>query len=162
MPVYMVFEPPRGDPTERAERMAFVRDGFSWPAFLFGPLWMLWHRLWLVLVFYLVVVAGVAAGLRVAGVGTGGRALIAFLIALLIGLEAGSLRRWTLLRRRWHERGSVVGDDLAAAERRFFDTWVQQRAASDARAQGNLPASGPVRASQPDVVGLFPEPGAGR
>ena len=47
MTVYMVFEPPRagGDPVTRAERIVFVRDRFSWGAFLLGPIWLLWRRL---------------------------------------------------------------------------------------------------------------------
>ena len=36
----------------------FVRDGFYFWAFLLGPLWMLWRRLWLVLVVYLVGIDG--------------------------------------------------------------------------------------------------------
>ena len=42
------------------ERFAFVRDGFYFWAFLLGPLWMLWRRLWLVLVLYLVGTAAIA------------------------------------------------------------------------------------------------------
>ena len=42
----------RPQTAERPERFKFVRDGFSWGAFLFGPLWMVRHRLWLVLVLY--------------------------------------------------------------------------------------------------------------
>ena len=49
--VYSVFEPPErgGDAADHMERFMFVRDGFSFAAFLFGPLWFLWHRLWLAL-----------------------------------------------------------------------------------------------------------------
>ncbi len=59
MSVYTVHEPPlRGaDASAEPERFVFVRDGFHWWAFLLAPLWMLWHRLWLVFVIYLVVVA---------------------------------------------------------------------------------------------------------
>ena len=52
MPVYTVHEPPprdSDDAADAADRFVFVRDGFSFWAFLFAPLWMLWHRLWLVL-----------------------------------------------------------------------------------------------------------------
>ena len=42
----------RHDATGRRdpERFVFVRDGFHFWAFLLAPLWLLWHRLWLVLV----------------------------------------------------------------------------------------------------------------
>ena len=31
------------------QRFVFVRDGFHFWALLLGPLWLLWHRLWLAL-----------------------------------------------------------------------------------------------------------------
>ncbi len=52
------------------------------------------------------------------------QAVVAVLVALLVGFEAASLRRWTLTRRGWTDHGVVVADDVEAAERRFFDAWV--------------------------------------
>ena len=54
MAVYTVHEPlPRKDEASAdPERFAFVRDGFYFWAFVLGPLWMLWRRLWLVTVLY--------------------------------------------------------------------------------------------------------------
>ena len=57
--IYTVHEPPL-KPDESApdpDRFVFVRDGFSFWAFLLAPLWMLRHRLWLVLLGYLIIVA---------------------------------------------------------------------------------------------------------
>src|SRR4051812_20325844 len=58
MPIFTVHQPrPRKYETAPdPERFAFVRDGFSFWAFLFGPLWMLRHRMWLTLVCYVAVV----------------------------------------------------------------------------------------------------------
>ncbi len=36
------------------ERAVFLREGFSWGAFFFSFLWLLWQRLWLVAVVWLV------------------------------------------------------------------------------------------------------------
>ncbi len=128
---------------------------------------MLWRRLWLVFVAYMVVIAAVTAGLGFAGVGAGMTFLIAGLIALLVGFEAANLRRWTLLRggwrrRGWREVGAVIGDDVETAERRFFDVFVAAEAARKA-----APPAPPAPALRPgsaaaDVVGLFPQPGANR
>jgi hypothetical protein len=163
MTVYMVFEPPRadGDAVRRAERIRFVRDRFTWSAFLFAPLWMLRHRLWLAFIGYGVVVAAVAAAAAYAGLRLGPIALALGLINLLVGIEAASLRRRRLVRRGWRDRGIVIGDDLEAAEHRFFDRYVYTettREMESALAAASRPPVPP--ASAPDVVGLFPQPGA--
>ncbi len=164
MTTYLVFEPPErdGDPAARAERIVFVADRFSWGAFLLAPLWMLWRRLWLIFLAYLMLMAAVTVGLRFAGVGPGARFLVMALIALLVGFEAANLRRWALLRDGWRERGPIVGHDLAAAERRFFDAYVATAAAREAAAAGRPAAAPASRPAASDVVGLFPQPGAGR
>jgi hypothetical protein len=164
MTVFTVHEPPlRGkqvapDPA----RFVFVRDGFYFWAFLLAPLWMLRHRLWLVLLLYLATLAILQAALWTVGAGGTVRTVATFLLALLIGLEAASLRRWKLNRRGWRNVGIVVGDDVEAAERRFFDAWVKRNEARAASAPAGPTPRAWVPSNGPDVVGLFPEPGAGR
>jgi hypothetical protein len=166
MAVYSVLEPsPRsGGRDAGAERFVFVRDGFNWAAFFFGALWMLWHRLWLVLLSYLVIVGALEFLLRLIGASVAARILIGFFIALLVGLEAASLRRWTLIRRGWRDHGIVVGDDLEGAERRFFSARTAKDAPKSAAAS---PATASlVQRPQPSaptgVVGLFPQPRGSR
>jgi hypothetical protein len=164
MPAYTVFEPPRrdGDVTH-TDRFVFVRDGFSWGAFLLGPIWMLWRGLWLVLLSYVVLMAALEGALRQLGVPLDGRMAAFLLIALLLGLEGASLRRRTLRRRGWREVGIVVADDLEAAERRFFELWVAGRPPAPPRPVP-APASSarPEHARASDIIGLFPEPGGRR
>jgi hypothetical protein len=165
MSVYTVHEPPqRFVAAPEAERFAFVRDGFSFWAFLFAPLWMLRYRMWLVLIGYILILGWLEVVVRMLG----GSALIggaiSFLISLLVGFEAGTLRRFTLNRRGWTMIGVVSGDDLEDAERRFFDEWVR-RAAEPPPIPATAPPPVPMpRMAQtpPQVVGLFPEPGAAR
>ena len=162
MTVYMVFEPPRagGDPLERAERMRFVRDRFTWSAFLFAPLWMLRHRLWLAFIGYVVAVIVVPPALWLAGGRSGTVLLALFMIHLLVGVEAATLRRRGLAWRGWRDLGIVIGDDLEAAERRFFDTYADRAAE---RGEHTPPPPPPPYRPGPagDVVGLFPQPGVG-
>jgi hypothetical protein len=164
MSTYTVHEPPRRD--ERAadpERFVFVRDGFHFWAFLLAPLWLLLHRLWLVLVLYLIVNAAIDVGLTIIRAPASVTFLASLLIALVIGFEGAALWRWTLTRRGWKTVGFVVGDSLEMAERRFFAEWLN-------RAPVAAPPSGPTYAapvrheppSGSDVIGLFPEPGASR
>jgi hypothetical protein len=51
-------------------------------------------------------------------------ALAFTLLHLLIGFEAGSLRRWTLDRKGWRYVASVTGRSTADCERRFFEEWL--------------------------------------
>jgi hypothetical protein len=177
MPVYTVYEPPVRTPGALADpaRFAFVRDGFYWWAFLLTPLWMLWRRLWLVLVLYLVISIGIETTMRIFGASGGMISLVAVLISLLVGLEAGTLQRFTLKRRGWKSVGVVSGSDLEDAEHRFFAVWVR-----NVPAQTPTPPSAPppttsmapylaLQRTQPQqtpyspgVIGLFPEPGAQR
>jgi hypothetical protein len=125
---------------------------------------MIWQRLWIVLVIYLVAVGSIFYGLRVMGIGWFVFALVFELIQLLIGLEATALLRWTRVVHGWRDCGVVIADDLELAERRFFDS----RAALPS-ATSPVPVSAPTQASAaqvgppgPSIVGLFPEPGGGR
>src|SRR6516225_10546240 len=172
MSVYTVHQPPLDSGAAATEpyRFVFVRDGFSWWAFLLTPLWMLRHRLWLALAIYLLVSAALDAGLRALGVSVLVLVLAGLLISLLAGLEAGTLRRFKLERRRWRNIGVVTGDRLEGAERRFFDSWTRQSAAHRPASPSGAPASSsaappgpPAPSPAPSgVIGLFPEPGAHR
>ena len=162
MAVYTVHEPPRRtqDALAHTERFAFVRDGFSFAAFLFGPFWMLRHRLWMALICYVVVAIGLGMALRAVEASGSVTFFVMLLMALLIGFEASSLRRFALHRRKWRSLGVVVGDDLESAERRFFDAWVAGEPTRRA-ALPPPPPSGPAPAnSSTGIIGLFPEPGA--
>src|SRR5690349_13347325 len=56
MPTYTIHAPPQksGSNARDPERFVFVRDGFHFWAFAFGPLWLLLHRLWLAFVLYVI------------------------------------------------------------------------------------------------------------
>ena len=162
MAVYTVHEPPLRAGARSApepERFVFVRDGFSFWALLLGPLWMLRHRMWLVLLLYVALTVVLSLVLHLLASATIG-VVVWWLIALLLGFEAATLRRFTLGRRRYRNIGIVVGDDRELAERRFFDAWIREDRPEPA-GSGGAPALTPLRMAQPasDVLGLFPQPG---
>jgi hypothetical protein len=175
MPVYTVHAPTADNADIAAtDRFAFVRDGFRFWAALFGPLWLAWHRLWLALIGWIVVMIAIEVGL--ARLGAGGTAFFFtnVLIALLMGFEASSIRRWTLSRRNWRQLDIVVADNEESAERRFFDRWTaKQRLINDQSAVDRgappptrdipgQPFSRPPPLPRNEIIGLFPEPGAPR
>jgi hypothetical protein len=68
-----------------------VREGFSWGAFIFGPLFLLWHGAWsagLIALAVLVVICTVAPPPL--------RPLLAFALFVVLGLTGQDLRRWSL------------------------------------------------------------------
>jgi Protein of unknown function (DUF2628) len=158
MAIYTVHEPPRlsGNTIADADRFIFVRDGFYGWAFLLAPIWMIRRGLWLVLLLYLIVSAGLLLGLWAIGASGAAQALVVFLLMILIGTEAATLRRWTLARRGWRNVGVVVGEDVESAERRFFASWIGPHAE-----RPEAPGAG-MRMTPPadDVIGLFPQPEA--
>ena len=166
MPTFTVHEPPprkKAPKTESVtapERFVFVRDGFHFWAFVLAPVWLLVRRLWLAFFIYVAVTIAVAVALKFAGLPSWVQTTAALVIALLVGLEASTIRRWTLTRRRWKNLGFVVAEDREIAERRFFGAWADQKPSGAAPAEPTYAA--PVRRGAPsssDVIGLFPEPG---
>ena len=169
MPTFTVHAPPPkpGETTSAPERFVFVRDGFHFWAFLLAPLWLLWRRLWLALLGYLIMTFALALVLALLGVSAQAQFPASLLIALLVGFEAATLWRWTLERRGWKTLGFVVGEDREIAEQRFYAAWANRAAAPPAPG-ADLPTpqyGTPVRRGPPsptDVIGLFPEPGLKR
>jgi len=166
MAVYTVHAPPlrRYESLSAPERFALVRDGFSFWAFVLAPLWMLRHRMWLVFIGYVVLFAGLQIGLRFLGAPGTIKVVAGVLLALLVGFESGTLRRFTLSRRGWSDVGVVVGDNVEMAERRFFDSWVDRPSVQRKTAVPPAPVtpSSRVTPASPGIIGLFPEAGAPR
>ena len=164
MPTFTVHAPPLrpGESNADPERFVFVRDGLYVWAFLLGPLWLLWRRLWIALAGYTALIILLGLVFRLIGAPQGVQFAVGLLVGLLLGFEASTLWRWTLGRRGWKLVGLAVGDDLESAERRFFAAWSQNPAA---RIPDTPPPpekfAAPVWRAPPapsDVIGLFPEP----
>jgi hypothetical protein len=115
---------PAADRVDRAEGLVFVKDGFSWAAALFAPIWLVVHRLWWPLLGYVVVGGAFQLVQLTLTFDKRWLGLAVFALHLLIGLEADTLRRWGLERRGWRTVGTVSGKTAAECERRFFDAWL--------------------------------------
>jgi hypothetical protein len=170
MSLYTIHAPkkPDGVAADPAD-FVFIKDGFCWPALFIPIIWIIYRRLWLVLLIYIVAVfvlstlAGLAGGAASFGV------LVLF--ALYFALEANGLRRWTYERRRHALIGVVEGRNRDEAELRFYVAAAQAGPAEDATpAAPASPAPPPpapptpwkAASGEPEVVGLFPAPGTSR
>jgi hypothetical protein len=161
---YTVHVPANADALQHEaalERAIFVRDGWSWAAFAFGPFWLLWNRHWITGVLTLVVMGALLAGLAALPASESAKAGAALLVMLLWGLEGSSLRRLALVRAGYAEEGLVVGDSLDALEQRFFAEMAENTRASaqEAPAATLPPVSGPGATPfrGAPVIGLFPD-----
>ena len=93
-----------------------VREGFSWGALLFGPLWLAAHRVWIPAVvslatFVLIIVVtddGLAAALLTA-------------LVMLLGFSGHDLRRWSLDHRGYLLAQVVTARDELEAMARLLE-----------------------------------------
>jgi hypothetical protein len=83
-----------------------VREGFSWGALIFGPLWLAVHRAWVP------AVLTIATGVLILFLATDG-ASVALLgaLVLFLGLSGHDLRRWSL-----DHRGYLLAQVIAARD----------------------------------------------
>ncbi len=161
MPLYTVHAPATlpGDRAPDPMSYILVKEGFCWPAFFIAELWLLFRRMWIVFLAYVIVAAVVAAiGARVGGPLPG---LFLVLAHFLFAIEGNQLRRWTLSRRGYRLVDVVEGGRLYEAELRFFHD--RPDAAPPTRPPEPpkpvvVPPSRPS-AEAGEVVGLFPAPG---
>jgi Protein of unknown function (DUF2628) len=83
-----------------------VREGFSWGALFFGPVWLAVHRAWvpaaLSLAAYVLIVVLTHGGLAAVLLGT---------LIILLGLSGHDLRRWSL-----DHRGFLLSQVVAARD----------------------------------------------
>jgi hypothetical protein len=171
MAIYTVLAPATrvGDAASDPMRTVFIRDGFSWAAFLIAVPWMLYRRMWLVLLGYVVI--AIAAAFLLSSVSDEVSAVVMILLSFLFSLEANNLRRWTLERRGYRMVGVAEGRNMEEAEVRYFsgqDVFEPRRAiaplpAPPPPAPPAPPAPSRAWPTQPsaeagDVVGLFPAP----
>jgi hypothetical protein len=90
-----------------------VREGFSWGALFFGPVWLAFHRAWIAAVLSLVVTVLIVV-LPTDGVS----AVLLVGLMLLLGLSGHDLRRWSLDHRGYLLAQVITArDELEALER---------------------------------------------
>jgi hypothetical protein len=163
--VYSVYEPPvpATDVITRADRLAFVREGFSWVALLVPLVWLLYHRMWIESVVLFLVYVGLQLAFGGEAQGQALTAWASIAIAILFAFEANDLRTAALERRGYRLAGVVSGRDRVDAERAFFLKWLPEQERftpitpppprREAGARTPLP-----RGEGEEVIGLFPQP----
>jgi len=93
-----------------------VREGFSWGALLFGPLWFVAHRAWIA-----AVLAAVATILILYLTTDGMLAVLLMGLVILLGLSGQDLRRWSLDHRGYLLAQVVIARNEFEALERLLD-----------------------------------------
>jgi hypothetical protein len=115
---YSVHRPPWA--LNAPDAVRFVKEGFSWPAFLFTGFWLLWKRLWVEFAIFLAVVAALELALHAMGIGQAMAGLGSLIIGLALGFEGNDLVRAKLARTGYVEVDEVAARDLENAELKYF------------------------------------------
>jgi hypothetical protein len=121
MRTYTVQARPGGPPNE--PDLVLVKEGFSFPALILGPIWFAWMRVWRWLIGYLVVLVAASLALAWFDFAEEIETVIGVAIAVLFAAQANDARRAALARRGYRFAGLVRAGTVAAAERRALDRW---------------------------------------
>jgi len=102
------------------EKIVFLRDGFSWPALLFGPLWLAWNRAWLAAAVCFVAMLVLSVAGAKLGLSEEALSLVNIAIGVALGFEGSRLIAWTPARRGYREAAVVSADNRDEAEEIYF------------------------------------------
>lgn len=142
-------------------RAVFVRQGFTWLAFLVPAVWLLWHRLWIEAALAVAGALLLSAAGEAAGLGPYA-SLLALLLSLYFGLEATTLRLRALTRRGWREWGVIEAYSADDAELRYLAA-IGDEAGADPEPFEPLPPAPSLPAARPTSparsIGLVPYSG---
>lgn len=117
--IYNVYEKPEAaEPTQRVE---LVREGFSFVAFVFNLLWLLYHRLWMAAAAYMALLVFVALAAEWFGISELGLALAQLWLQVMIAFHAADLRGRALVRRGYRMAGVLAATTDIEAERRYHE-----------------------------------------
>ncbi|MGE5259710.1 MAG: DUF2628 domain-containing protein [Actinomycetota bacterium] len=170
MTIFSVYEPSESQPDveARADSLAFVKEGFSWPAFLVPALWLIYCRMWIEFIVFIAILALVqliSGGGQEAGAQLAGWVTIA--MSVILGFEGNDLRAAALERRGYRLIGIAEGRGRTDAELSFFKTWlpVQRKQPRPERGperpvehQRDSEAKRPTTLGEGEgVIGLFPQ-----
>jgi hypothetical protein len=165
MPFYSAYLPPDdgmgADSAAALSRAVVLKDGFSFPAFLFTGLWLLSKKLWIGFLAF-AVIYGVLMLLR-AELGLAAPALGAaqFALGLFLGLEGHHLWGSKLMANGWTQADVVEARNQDEAERRFFERALQRQAGTGLLPVPYVAPSAPApsfaRPMSSQVIGMFPE-----
>ena len=155
MTTYTVYMPPEGSHDNPEEEFLLVPDSKATWALIFPPFWLVWHRLWLPLMVYLVLITAILMiALWSPSVAV---SYLSILPGLYLLLEGYQLVRRNLENKGWQFAGIVEGENREEAEIRYLVNSGNKFAKPKTKIQTNHRPTVINTGSASDNMSLFPE-----
>ena len=117
--IFNAYEKPEAaEPTERVE---LLREGFSFFAFVLNFFWLIFNRMWWVLLGYVALMLALGMTVQVLQLPETTMMLLQTFINLLLGFHAYDLQGWVLKRKGYRLAGVLVAESELAAQRRYYE-----------------------------------------
>ncbi len=152
MASYYVLTPPGS--TDPEKQTLFIRDGFSWIAFLLPLPWLLARKLWLIaglsVAFYLFAI-GAAENWGLDGLPIA----YSLILSLWTGLEGGHVRATWLQRKGWDLKATIAAATVDDAEAIYFDDMPETMTVASARSFSGGPGSPSTNVAALGLIGPY-------
>ena len=119
MKIYTVHNKPEDNSLENT---IFIPEGFSWKAFVFNVLWLLYHRVWLASFFVATMLIVFSLAEKQGLLDTQKIAIIQLGFLVIVGYHANDWRRASLRRKGYTISDVVASDSNFRARQRYFDS----------------------------------------
>jgi hypothetical protein len=148
---YVLTAPAAGDPDRDT---VFIRDGFSWLAFLFPLPWLLFRRLWLAAI-VAVLLYGISIFLAETYRLDALPVAFSFLLSLWVALEGGEARVRKLEGTGWQVDRVMAACSVTDAEEIYFSGKAASTRRQPVEPLPLLPTARPLAQSQAVALGLI-------
>ncbi len=150
MTIFTIHTPPVGEDGSKDQHLdtVLIPEATSLAALVIPFFWLLWHRQWWAILFYVMIsIAAILLLTTSIGIIV---AMLTFIPGLYLFLEGNELRRKKLQRNGWRDAGVVEAPDLASAEYTYFHS-VLDYDQKPARAFSQSPRISKTPGYQPDA-----------
>lgn len=155
MTTYTIYLPPVGSFDNSEEGFRLVPDAKATLALIFPPFWLAWHRLWLPLMVYIVVIAAILM------IAIWSPSVAVSYLSILPGvyllLEGYQLLRQNLEAKGWQFAGVVEGENREEAEIRFLVNSGKEFTTPTPKTRSDHKPAILNTSSKTNNMGLFPE-----
>lgn len=152
MALYSVYVRQNADPLAH-EKVRLIKSGFSWLAFAFPIIWLLFQRVWRWFLVVLALEIGLAVLIEKLGLPDWTLLLAGLVVMLFVGISARDWLGAALERRGFKMMGSFSGEDEDEAYAAFVRRPKPRNATIAEAKPAKSPENGPI-------IGLFPDPEA--